>query len=179
MTYYGYGRVIRGVGGLFTVRVLDASSSYVPNGWEPMPLDGRTVYARGRGALRRRGELLVGDLVRISYDDGSFSRTGEGILPATDGAGIAIDEILPRRSALIRPPMANLELLFVTVAAASPDPIPETVDKMIAIAEHNGIEPVLVVTKSDLAPEAAERLLALYRGAGFSAFSAATGMFIS
>ena len=71
MTYRGNGRVIKGVGGLFTVRVFCTSD-------EPMPLDGHTVCARGRGSLHRKGALLVGDLVEISYDDTSFRRAEGG-----------------------------------------------------------------------------------------------------
>ncbi len=166
--YHGIGRVIKGVGGLFTVRLRQ-------KGCDGMPLDGKTVVARGRGSLHRKGELLVGDVVRVSYLDVSFSvRDGE-ILPSPDGTGIAIDEILERRCALIRPPMSNLDVLFVTVAAASPDPILQTVDKLISIAEYNRIEPVVVITKSDLAPTYAEWLGKLYRKAGFTVFLTGEG----
>ncbi|MBQ8432990.1 MAG: ribosome small subunit-dependent GTPase A [Clostridia bacterium] len=175
MTYYGYGRVIKGVGGLFTVRLLTADSALLPPeaaaSREENPLDGCTVFARGRGHLRAKGSLLVGDLVRVGYDDTAFSRTAQGeLILSEDGGGIAIEEILPRSCGLIRPPMANLNYLFVTLAAASPAPIPETVDKLISIAEFNHIEPVIVITKSDLAPDAAASLADCYRTAGFCVF---------
>ena len=124
-----------GVGGLFTVRVFHTEA-----GSEPMPLDGQTVVARGRGTLHRKGALLVGDRVEISYDDTSYHLQDGVVLPAADGTGIAIDRICERTSALIRPPMANLELLFVTFAASSPDPLTDTIDKLISIAEFNRIE---------------------------------------
>lgn len=161
MTYQGYGRVIKGVGGLFTVRVFSAPEA-------PMPLDGQTVYARGRGSLHRKGALLVGDLVEISYDDSSYRRTEEGeIRPAEDGTGISIDRIRERSCALIRPPMANLDVLFVTLAAAAPEPILETVDKLISIAEYNRIEPIVIITKSELAPTVAAEIKEIYTRAGF------------
>ncbi len=170
MTYSGYGRVIKGVGGLFTVRLRSSEAT------EPMPLDGCTVVAHGRGNLHRRGSLLVGDLVEVSYDDGSFLRREAEIIPAPDGAGISIDRICERRNALIRPPMANLDVLFVTFAATAPNPDLETVDKLIAIAEFNHIEPVIVITKSELSPDYAKDLETLYRRAGFSAFRTGIGM---
>ena len=177
MTYTGYGRVIKGVGGLFTVRLFTRGSRICETCvGDAMPLDGLTVAARGRGSLHRKGALLVGDVVELSYDDGSFSvRNGETV-PASDGAGIAIDRIFERKNALIRPPLANLDVLFVTVAVASPDPILETVDKLISIAEFNRIEPVIVLTKSELAPEKAERIQALYRKAGFASFCTGEGI---
>lgn len=203
--YQGTGRVIKGVGGLYTVR-LDSGAQ---------PLDGATVFARGRGILRKKGALLVGDRVRVSYDDravasytsaspgvlaaitensdGIVSGTGSGadsdtkpIFPdpsgnlsghSSDGSDIAISEILPRSSALIRPPMANLDFLFVTAAAASPAPVPETLDKLLCIAEFNRIEPVLVITKTDTDADSARHMADIYRLAGFPVFpvSAPTG----
>ena len=66
--------------------------------------------------------------------------------------------------------MANLDVLFVTLAAADPAPVPETVDKLISIAEFNGIEPVLIVTKADVDPVAAQAFAAIYKKAGFDVF---------
>lgn len=172
MTYTGYGRVTKGVGGLFTVRLFDCHSRLHKEESEPMPLDGHTVFARGRGVLHKKGALLVGDLVEVSYDRTSFVQDGTTVLPSSDGSGISIDRVLERTCALIRPPMANLDILFVTLAAASPDPILGTVDKLISIAEFNHVEPVVVITKSDLAPRYAKELETLYRNAGFQAFCA-------
>ncbi len=176
MTYTSYGRVIKGVGGLFTVRLWDGASRLHSEGCEPMPLDGQTVFARGRGVLHKKGALLVGDVVEVSYDDTSFTTRNGQVLPSPDGTGIAIDRVCERSCALIRPPMANLDVLFVMLAAAAPDPILETVDKLISIAEYNHIEPVIVVTKSELAPAYAEELESLYRNAGFAAFRTGIGV---
>ncbi len=162
--YQGIGSVIKSNGGLFTV-CLDPPATE-----NSAPLDGMTVTGRGRGVLRRRGALLVGDRVEVSYDRTAFSCDGETITPAADGTGLSIDRILERRNALIRPPMANLDLLFVTFAAVSPNPLTDTIDKLIAIAEFNRIEPVIVITKRDLAPDAADAYAALYRAAGFEVF---------
>lgn len=169
--YQGCGRVIKSNGGLFTVRLfLDASR-------EPMPLDGLTATGRGRGSLHRKGSLLVGDVVKVTYDNTAYSTDADGSIKcAEDGTGVAIDEILERKNALIRPPMANLDLLFVTLSATTPDPVLETVDKLISIAEHNHIEPVIVITKSELAPEYAAELADIYRRAGFEVFCVGNGL---
>lgn len=170
--YQGFGIVTKGVGGLFTVKLYGAGSARLPRGYCSQPLDGQTVFARGRGNLHKKGALLVGDRVRISYDDTSFSRnTDEAPIPSPDGTGIAIEEILPRRCALIRPPMANLDVLYVTAAAATPNPVPETLDKLLCIAEFNDIEPVLVITKGDCNKDRAERMAEIYRCAGFPVFT--------
>lgn len=168
----GFGYVTKGVGGLYTVRLLPPSAKAVPKPYQPQPLDGQTVSARGRGTLRRDG-LLVGDFVEVTYGESSYTVTDGCITPSPDGTGISIERVLPRRSALIRPPMANLDLLFVTLATVAPAPDLETVDKMLCIAVHNGIAPVVVVNKSDLDPAAADRLCAIYRTAGFAVFRVA------
>ena len=101
--------------------------------------------------------LLVGDRVTVGFDEQKNP---------------VIEEIHERSSVLIRPPLANLNLLFVVVAAASPDPIFENIDKLTAIAEHNGIEPVIVVTKSDLNEKTAQSIADTYRKTGYKVFVA-------
>ena len=159
MQYEEKGRIIQGVGGLFEV-ALDAGDT---------PLSGERVAARAKGNFRHAGVTpLPGDRVRVAFDESAFAREEEG---NRDGGGAVIAEIFDRKNALIRPPMANLDILLITIAAAQPAPVPETVDKLISIAEFNHIEPVLVIGKADIAPEAARELCDLYRNAGFQAFS--------
>ena len=67
--------------------------------------------------------------------------------------------------------MANLDYLFITMASASPSPSLATVDKLIAIAEFNGIEPIVVITKNELDPAYAEELYKSYTLCGFTCFS--------
>lgn len=169
--YQGKGRVMKSNGGLFTVRMESTADGAVA-----APLDGMTVTGRGRGTLHRKGALLVGDAVEVSYDATAFSIVDGDTIPAEDGTGLAIDRVVERKNALIRPPMANLDVLFVTLAAASPEPLTETVDKLISIAEFNHIEPVIVITKCELAPSVADELARIYRLAGFEVFCTGIGM---
>ena len=147
------GKIIKGVGGLYSVTVLDATS----------PFYKKVVRCRARGAFRHNNVTpLPGDFVLISYDED---------IENEDGGKFVIDEITDRRNALIRPPMANLDYIFVTMAAASPSPILSTVDKLIAIAEHNKIEPVIVITKNELDSNKADEILNIYKKSGFECFS--------
>ena len=140
------GKVVKGLGGLFETRVIEEDGSVC------------RYACRAKGSLHRGdAKVLVGDSVVLSIDEDTPD-------------GIVLSEILPRTNALIRPPMANLDILCMVVAAAKPAPVPETVDKLLSIAEHHGIEPVLIFTKTDLDAENAAALSALYRGAGFSVF---------
>ena len=140
-----YGKIVKGLGGLYETRVTDDGEI-------------RRVACYAKGVLKRGEEkLLVGDLVKITLDD----ETPDSVV---------ISEVLPRKNALIRPPMSNLDYLFLVFAAKKPVPVIETVDKLIAIAEHNGIESIIVITKSDLDSSAAERLREIYSSVGLNTF---------
>lgn len=157
------GRVIKGVGGLYTVLV-------DRNGGE---LAGKMVQSRARGALRRGGSpVLAGDVVTLSYDADRYDGTHTG-----DEASFVIEEIGERKNALIRPPLSNLDYLFITVAAASPAPVLLTVDKLFSICVYNGIEPIALVSKSELNESVAIEVAEIYKKAGFEVFltSAETG----
>lgn len=100
--------------------------------------DGEGFYnCKARGVFRKDGITpLVGDIVTFE----------------SDGADrYIVTEISERKNNLVRPAVANIDTLFVIVS--STDPIPNTfiIDKTIAIAEFKNIEPVLVITKTDLA----------------------------
>lgn len=168
MEYKSNGRLIKGVGGLYFVAV---------DRTEGDPLSDRVVPCRARGKFRHAGTPpLVGDRVEIAYNERTLSTadTPEGDDAATE---IMISKILDRKNSLIRPPLANLDVLFIAMASAAPAPLLPTVDKLILIAEFNEIEPVIIIGKNELDPENAERIADIYRRAGFEVFllSALTG----
>jgi len=68
---------------------------------------------------------------------------------------------------LIRPPLANLDVIFVVIPCKKPMPSFEIIDKMISIAEHNKIDPVIIVTKSDLDEGFAKDMERIYKNSGF------------
>ncbi len=138
------GLVTKCQGGLYTV-LLDEK------------IDGEElVSVRGRGAFRHEKiVLLSGDRVELERnDDGSFFCKG----------------ILERKNSLIRPPLANLDYIFVVIPCKKPMPSLEVVDKMIAIAEYNKIEPVIIISKSDLDDQFAKEMYKIYKSSGFDAF---------
>ncbi len=147
MDNYQKGRVTGSVGGLFEV---------ITDGEE------RRLFCRARGSLRRdEGRVLVGDRVRVEV---SAERQDECV----------IAEIEERQNSLIRPPLANLDALYVVLAVLDPAPMPETTDKLLAIAEHNNIPVTVILTKTDLADGETDTLAALYRGAGYPVFTVST-----
>ena len=115
-----------------------------------------TLYeCKARGAFRKKGiSPAVGDRAVITvFDDNT----------------VAVEEILPRRNYIIRPPLANLDRLFIVAAAAEPSPSTLIIDKITAVAADKGIEPVIIFTKSDLAD--CGELIDIYNSAGIKALS--------
>ena len=156
-----YGKIMQGVGGLYTVRVLG-----MPEGGD-LSLIGTTVDCRARGSFRHNNLTpLPGDNVILLPTTEDTSKD----IKKNERADFVIDEIVDRRNALIRPPMANLDYLFITMSAAAPAPVLSTVDKLICIAEFNKIEPVIVITKCELDAEYAAELESIYKKSGFTVF---------
>ncbi len=117
------------------------------------------VYeCKARGVFRKKGiSPAVGDRAMIT--------------PCGDGTA-QVEEILPRKNYLVRPPLANLDRLFIVSSAAQPSPNTLIIDKICAVAVSKGIEPVPVFTKTDLT--SASELTEIYRRSGFNAFEYST-----
>lgn len=134
------GKLIGSNGGLYSVKVFG----------------GETVECRARGVFRHEGITpLVGDNVVISSNESN---------------GMVIDSICERKNSLIRPPLANLDIMFVTMAVKKPEPSLFTADKLISICEYNNIDPVIIVGKSELDPHRASELKEIYTLAGYTVF---------
>lgn len=105
------------------------------------------VECKARGIFRKRGITPVaGDCVELSPD------------------GTMIEEILPRKNVFIRPPIANLDILFIVASTTQPVPSTLVLDQLAAAALYKDVQPVLVVTKADLA--AADKLAQAYATSG-------------
>lgn len=157
------GRLTKSTGGLFWV-LLDAGDG---------PLSGRKVALRARGNLRTEGGLLPGDRVTVEYSESSFVQTPDGVQTTEDKAGLydaSVTAVLPRKNTFIRPSMANLDRLYLILAATRPDPSTLVADKLLSVCEYYGVEPVIVIGKSELAPETAEHYRQLYAGVGYRTF---------
>lgn len=130
------GVIIKGVGGLYRVSVQNLVFSCKP-----------------RGILRKKKLTpMIGDTVLLSEC-------------STETLTAVMDDILPRRNALIRPAVANVDRILFVVAAETPAPDLLLLDRMLAFAALQKIQTVLVVNKKDQNPDAAARLAGQYRNA--------------
>lgn len=115
---------------------------------------GEIIECKARGKFRKERIIpIIGDDVEIEVKNGKGS----------------ITEIYERKNSLIRPAVANIDLIVVVVAAKDPDPATFVTDKMLVNAEINGIEAVVCINKTDLAENA--ELKEIYEKSGYKTLS--------
>lgn len=104
-------------------------------GFYEVQTDEGVFVCKARGRFRREGLTpMIGDLVRIA--------------PQPDGHA-AIETLLPRRNALLRPPVSNIDQLIIVAAASHPRPDWLLMDKLILQCSLLGVRPVLALNKLD------------------------------
>ncbi len=121
----------------------------------------KIIECKARGNFRKAGiSPVVGDRVQISLNDESHG---------------VIESINERKNYLLRPLIANLDKLFIVSAYSVPAPDTLMIDRLTALSEYNGIEPIIVFNKSDMG--SLDEFARIYRNAGFEThvISAKTG----
>ncbi len=109
---------------------------------------------KARGSFRKEGITpLVGDNVEISINQNAEN---------------TIDYIKERENYLTRPPVANIDNVFIVISTVQPSPNFILIDNIISIAEYRNIEPIIIVSKSDLSD--CSKIIDIYKKAGFNVF---------
>lgn len=135
------GVLIRGIGSFYTVR----------------DKTGKEYTLRCKKKFRRdKMTPLVGDNVLFSPGQGEEHGW--------------LEEILPRKTECLRPPVANVTKLVIIIAPV-PEPDLLLVDRQISRAVSQGIDILLVVNKCDLDSELAEKIRQEYRKTGIRVLS--------
>ena len=134
------GKIIKGIAGFY----------YVNDG------ENRVYQCRAKGIFRNRKiKPLVGDNVEFSILD---EEAGEG----------NIDEILPRKNALVRPSAANVDQALVLFALTQPSPNLNLLDRFLVMMAMEEIPVVICFNKADLGDGAMEEeYKKIYEGAGY------------
>ena len=133
------GRIIRGIAGFYYVQT------------------GNQIYeCKAKGIFRKdKKKPLPGDYVEIDILD-------EAALTAN------ISVILPRTNELIRPAVANVDQALVIMAAASPAPNLNLLDRFLIMMEYQHIPAVICFNKTDLIDETEmENLIRAYKTSGY------------
>ncbi|QWC84754.1 ribosome small subunit-dependent GTPase A [Nocardioidaceae bacterium] len=132
--------------------------------------DGELWAVKSRN-LGRKG-VVVGDRVKVvgdlSGDDGSLARVVE-LVPRTNVLRRTADDSDPVERIVV----ANAEQMVVVAALADPEPRARLIDRALVAAFAAGMDPLLCLTKADLADPA--DLLAAYEPLGVPAVAVERG----
>jgi len=133
---YMQGVIIKGIGGLYFVKVGD-----------------KVIECKARGKFRYTGlSPVIGDKVEI-------------ILESDVTKGV-IEKIFARDTEMIRPVVANVTQAFVVFAFKKPDLNMELLNKFLVLCEHYRLNIVLCLNKLDLVSEVDEELIKELKSVG-------------
>lgn len=104
--------------------------------------NGKILQITARKNMKKDG-IFVGDRVQVDDDN-------------------AICKLEERKNILIRPPVANIDKMFIVIAPV-PKPDLYTVDKLIIFCKLNNIEPVVCINKKDLDEKYCKELANIYK----------------
>lgn len=109
----------------------------VSNRYEVLDSNKIRVLCIAMGKLRKHEAPLVGDLVEFER----FSNQN------------GIQKILPRKNALVRPAIANVDQAMIVMSCKDPDFSTTLIDRLIFLICYANIKPILCITKLDLISE--------------------------
>ncbi|MBR4082892.1 MAG: ribosome small subunit-dependent GTPase A [Lachnospiraceae bacterium] len=115
------GKIVKGIAGFYYVHV-----------------PGKGIYeCKAKGIFRKENQKpLVGDDVEIQI----LSEEGKG----------NIEKLLPRKSELIRPAVANIDQALVIFAIVKPQPNFNLLDRFLIMMEQQGIPCIICFNKADI-----------------------------
>lgn len=97
--------------------------------------DNQIYECKARGIFRQKNlKPLAGDNVKFEISNNTAT----------------ITDIIDRKNSLIRPPIANIDNLIIVSSVCEPKANTLIIDKMVALATYKKIEPIVIISKSDL-----------------------------
>jgi ribosome biogenesis GTPase len=133
------GKIIKGIAGFYYVHTSD----------------GVIYECKAKGIFRKdKVKPLVGDDVEIEVTD---TKDMEG----------NIMEILPRKSSLIRPAVANIDQALLIFAINKPTPNYNLLDRFLIMMQQQGLECIICFNKNDIADkEEIQEITDIYKDSG-------------
>ena len=119
------GKIVKGIAGFYYVHIVESG-----------------VYeCKAKGVFRKEGQKpLVGDDVEID------------ILEKTEKTGNIV-RIFPRKNALTRPAVANVDQAMVVFAVTKPKPHFNLLDRFLVMMESKGVPAILCFNKKEIADD--------------------------
>lgn len=92
------------------------------------------VLAIISGKLRKNNKLKVGDIVDVKYENNNY----------------IIHSLRSRKNDFARPPVANIDYMYITVSVKEPSPDLLLLDKQLVTAMSKNVIPIIIINKIDL-----------------------------
>ena len=139
------GKIIKGIAGFYYVHV---------------PKENLIYECKAKGIFRNKNiKPLVGDDVEINTDD------------QPEGSGI-ITNVLPRKTEIKRPAVANVDQAMVIFAAAEPEPNLNLLDRFLIMMQRQKVKTVVCFNKNDIVEQQDMSLLIdTYKRCGYEVVS--------
>lgn len=133
-------------------------------------LDGKIIKAVGGIYYTETSDGILACKARGIFRNKSVSpAVGDNVTVVSDeNAEPVIDSIHERKNYLVRPPLANLDMIMFVVSSCEPAPNAYIIDKLIAIFESKDIETALIFTKTD--KRGCADISDIYANAGYKCF---------
>ncbi|MDD3304214.1 MAG: ribosome small subunit-dependent GTPase A [Clostridia bacterium] len=96
--------------------------------------NGNRLEAILTGNAKKKSNILIGDMVECSKNGDVYT----------------IHNVLIRKNMLIRPPVANIDILVIVISITSPKPDYILLDKQLLICKSKNIKPIICINKIDL-----------------------------
>jgi ribosome biogenesis GTPase len=111
---------------------------------------GKKIITAMKARELGKNSVVVGDLVSIvgdiSGDEGSLARVVT-VLPRKNSLTRSIEDHANDERVIV----ANVDQMAIVISAANPEPKVGLVDRALVVAYDQGIKPIIVMTKKDLA----------------------------
>ncbi len=135
-----WGKIVKGIAGFYYVYTAEFG----------------ILECKAKGIFRKDGvKPLVGDDVSVDLIS-EKDRTGN------------VSEILPRRNALVRPAVANVDQAMVIFAVKSPKPNFHLLNRFLVVMEQQKVSTLICFNKKDLADDSeTESLWKMYQASGY------------
>lgn len=105
----------------------------------------QTVVCFARKKVKRNSDIVVGDFVELENSEGE----------------LCVKRVLPRKNSLIRPSIANIDNIIMTIAPL-PEPDFYLVDKMLINCARRNIGFIICVNKTDLDDGFLQKVISQY-----------------
>lgn len=139
------GKIIKGIASFYYVKAND-----------------RIYECSARGIFRKKSiSPLIGDNVEITTKDKDSLRGGYETA--------SIDNILPRKNEMVRPPVANVDQAVIVISANHPKPNMDLLDRLLILVQEQDIDACICINKVDTdQDEEYLKVKAVYEAIGYT-----------